>query len=105
MRLTDRQTNSLVFRPSRANRRQVVELIRQYARRAAVRAHCELNYMLASKTGDQFARRPQRYDFALIDNRHPVAKAFGLVHIVRRQQNRPPAPPELPYDLPEFAAR
>ena len=39
---------------------------------------------------DQLARRAERNDLALVDDRHAVAEALGLVHVVRGQEHGAP---------------
>ena len=37
---------------------------------------------------DQLGRRAEGDDLAVVDDRHPVAQALGLVHVVGGEQHR-----------------
>ena len=54
---------------------------------------------------DQLARRAERDHLAVIDDRDAIAQPFGLVHVVRRQQNGAAGALELLDQIPELAPR
>ena len=47
----------------------------------------DLNHPAAQRL-DQRARRVQRHNLTVVDDRHPVAQPLGLFHVVRRVDDR-----------------
>ena len=64
----------------------------------------ELDDVLAPEPGDQLAGEPLRDDLALIDDGDAIAEAFGLVHVMRGQQDGPATLAQVADDVPELAA-
>src|SRR5688572_20685063 len=54
---------------------------------------------------DQLLGRAVRDDAAVVDDRHAVAEELRLLHVVRRQQNRSAARPELIEQRPQLTSR
>ena len=65
----------------------------------------ELDDMIAAQPGDQLGRRSLGDDLALVDDRHPVAEPLGLVHVVRRQDDRAAAIAQVANHVPELPPR
>src|SRR2546421_9869038 len=59
----------------------------------------------ATKRADEIGRRAQSDHSALINYGHPVAKPFGFIHIMGREQNCSSLVFEAGYDLPDLATR
>jgi hypothetical protein len=51
-------------------------------------AHAELNDVMTAKTIDEISGRAFGDDLAMIDDSKAIAKALGLVHVMRGQQDR-----------------
>ncbi len=60
--------------------------------------------MVAADARDQFRRRSQGDDFAVIDDGDAVAQAFGFIHVVRGQENSSSVVAQVAQDVPELAA-
>src|SRR5213075_2526252 len=65
----------------------------------------ELDDVFRAQRCDELARRPEGDDLAMVDDRDTVAKSLGLVHVMRREQNRAAGRLELPDELPDLTAR
>jgi hypothetical protein len=52
---------------------------------------------------DQLVRSAVRDDVSVIDDRNPVAESFGLIHVMRREQDGSAGGPELFDQRPELA--
>src|SRR6516162_9531298 len=67
-------------------------------------AEAELDHLAGRVALDELARRPLGGDPALVHDDEPVAELLRLVHVVRRQEERHPAPFEpvepVPDDVP-----
>ena len=61
--------------------------------------------VIAAQLGNQLARRAQGDHLAVIDDRHTIAQALGLVHVVRRQQDRSARGAEVANEVPQLPAR
>src|SRR2546425_8895501 len=56
-------------------------------------------------TGDEPLRRVDVDDAAVLDDRHPIAQSLGLLHEMRRQEDRLAARADAAHQLPDRAAR
>src|SRR4029077_13214349 len=97
------QDDAAVLEPDRANARQVVQA--GLVGGGLALGDGELDDVVAAQPGDQLARGAQGDDLAVVDDRDAIAKALGLVHVVRRQQDGAAAATDGPDDAPELAAR
>ena len=69
-----------------------------------LRLEAELDDVVAPEPGDQLAGRAQRDHLAVVDDRHPVAEPFGLVHVVGREEDGPAARAEAARSRPRAGA-
>src|ERR1035441_2503016 len=67
-------------------------------------ARRKLHHVLHADRGDQFARRAQRDHLPMVHDRHAAAELFGLVHVMRGQQNAAALQLESFDQLPKLAA-
>src|SRR5918912_2834834 len=67
--------------------------------------NAELDDLIGVQRFDQLGRRPQGDDAPAIHDRHAVAQSRRLFHVVRREDDRAAAGPELLNDLPESQSR
>ena len=51
------------------------------------------------------AGRAEREHLAVVEDRDPLAERVGLLHVVRREQDRQPVPVEVAEDPPEVDSR
>src|SRR5579862_3289570 len=82
--------------PSRKRHEHVLERRRH-------RAH--LRARRGTMFGDEVSRRAARDDPPVVDDGDPVAQPLGLVHVVRREDNRSPRCAKALDDVPHLAAR
>src|ERR1051326_8126414 len=61
--------------------------------------------MLAADLGNQLARTPQGNDLTVVDDGDAVTEAFGLVHVVRGDENGAATGLEGAQDVPDVPPR
>src|SRR4029077_758275 len=67
-------------------------------------AGLELHHVVPAQALDQLGRRAFGNDLAVVDDREPVAQAFGLVHVMRGQQHCAAIALKVANNVPELAA-
>jgi hypothetical protein len=70
-------------------------------RRVASVRQSKLHNVLASQSSDQFGRRAQSDDLAMIYHRHSIAQTLGFVHVMGCEEDRPPFFLQFADDIPQ----
>src|ERR1017187_4710455 len=68
-----------------------------------IRAALKFDHMMHAQPFDQISWSTFGDDHPVIDNRQPIAQAFGFIHVVSCQQNRPTLLLKRTNNLPELA--
>src|SRR5215813_3248162 len=100
MRLVNLQVVQAVFVAHRLHTRKTAPEI---IAKAVVATDCKLHHMMPAQPGDEFSRSSAGNDLSLIDDGQSVAKAFGLVHVVSREQYGAAMLLKSPDDLPQLS--
>ncbi len=109
MRLADTQADGRILATDRlyaGQRPPALEVVAvsAIAADASVLADLELDHVMASQPVDKVGGSAFGDDFSVIDDGQPVAEAFGLVHVVRGEQDSATFFLEGADDVPELAA-
>src|SRR2546428_213859 len=84
------------------NTRQYGELVHGGCAARSVRQR-ELDHVLRAERGDELAWRAQRDHLAVVHDRHAVAQALGLFHVMGGQEHAAAPSPEGGDDVPQLA--
>jgi hypothetical protein len=102
MRFTDVQVHQTVVVTNRFYSGQSAPSVESGAIR--VSAHGEFHNVMASQAVNQVGRRAFGNDLAVIDDRQPVAKALGFVHVMCGEKNSATVALEAADDVPKLPA-
>ncbi len=105
VRFGDGQTEVVGVFACRAHGGQFAQPCRLRRRRPSFFVQCELDDVLAAQFGDEFARRAQGDDLAVIDHGHAIAQPFGLVHVMRGQKDGAALRTKTVDQVPQLPAR
>src|SRR5215472_5294930 len=64
----------------------------------------EFDHVMAAEAGNQIRRGTFGDDLPVVDDRQPIAKALGLVHVVSGQEHSPAGALKGADDVPKLAA-